>query len=376
MIEEQIIEKRERVQDIINPFGSKEPKWNDIDVSVLDDRSKLTILGFAYNWYSYNATPGHNKKWVLEYCKNNTSFNQNELDILDSVSEKRFISYGPTVRIFMNNGPIKKYSLLKIDDYIKELIKEHEVVHEEKLKQNKIKQLIKTEQEIQYASTLVNEFEDNIQTFLDGKSYKLNFDYNNWVTENNVPKKVHLHIIERWNLVKDELKSTEPDYIEAYSHIPYKKKLELISFIESLATTENVQEAPVIKRTRAKKPKSAAKQVKKIKFMSNFEELNLKSINPEKIIGASNLWVYNTQYKILLNYIAEKDKSFEIKGTTLLNFDENLSVGKRLRKPEEVLTTIMSGGKIVFRKTFESLKTKEIKTTGRINEHCILLKAF
>jgi len=375
MVEEDILEKRERVQDIINPFGTKEPKWNDIDVTVLHNKARLSILGSAYNWYSYNATPMQHKKWVLEYCKNNPGFTQDDTDILESVNEKRFIPYGPTLRIFMNNGPIQKSSLSKINIHIKDLIEEHSLIHEEKVKQNKIKQLYKIEKEHEHTSNLISEFEEKVHSFIIDKSYKFNFNYNDWVAKNNVPKKVHLHIIERWNQVKDELTSTEPDCIEAYSHIPYKKKLELISFLESLAVTEQVEEVPV-KRTRTKKPKSAAKQIKKLKYMDNFQELNLKSINPEKIIGATNLWVYNTQYKILFNYVAEKDKSFEIKGTTLLNFDENLSVGKRLRKPEEVLTTILNGGKIVFRKTFEGLKTKPIKTTGRINEHCILLKAF
>lgn len=373
MEDNQVEQKREKVLNIINPFGSKEPKWENIDMSLLPEKNKLSTLGFAYNWYSYNSTPSQHKKWVMEYCKN--FLQEVNQEVLDTVNEKRFIPYGPTVRIFMNNGPINKSSLDKINFKIKNLEQEHILLFDEKQRVNKLKSFIKEEKEQEQISSWIGVIEDEIVKFIKSKHYTISFDYQKWVENNSVPKKVHLHIIKEWNQVKNELASNEPDYIEAYSHIPYKKKQELIRFIDSMNLT-NASETPIIKKQRVRKPKPASKQIKKLKFMDNFSELNIKSINPEKIIGATNLWVYNTQYKILFNYHAEKDKTFEVKGTTLLNFDENLSVGKRLRKPDEVLTTFASGGKIAIKKTFESLKTKPIKTTGRINEHCILLKVF
>lgn len=373
MDDNQVEEKREKVLDIINPFGSKEPKWDDIDVTLLSEKNKLSTLGFAYNWYSYNSKPSQHKKWVMEYCKN--FLQEVDQEVLDTINEKRFITCGPTVRIFMNNGPISNSSLQNINSKIKDLEQEHIFIFDEKAKTNKIKSFLKEEKEHEYISSLVGTIEDEIIKFINSKQYIISFDYQKWIETNNVPKKVHLHIIKQWNQVKEELSSNEPDYIEAYSHIPYKKKQELVKFIESMNLT-TASETPILKKQRVRKPKPASKQIKNLKFMSNFSELDIKSINPEKIIGATNLWVYNTQYRILFSYHAEKDKTFEVKGTTLLNFDENLSVGKRLRKPEEVLTIFASGGKIVIKKAFESLKTKPIKTTGRINEHCILLKVF
>jgi len=364
-----IEEKRERILDTINPFGSREPKW---DVPVEDEFLKL---GFAYSWYNYNASPSQHKKWVMDYCNKHVSeINQ---EALDSVNEKRFIPYGPTVRIFMLGGPIKQTSLEKLNTKLKNLEKEHILLFEEKIKINKIKSFLKEEKEKEYNSTLIYAINDEIQNFINSEQTKLKFDYKQWIDTNNVPKKVHLNIIKEWNSVKEQILSNDPVYIEAYSHISSDKKMSLIEFIQDMNSinTSSVPETTVIKQ-RVKKPKSPQKQVKKLKFMQSFDELNIKSIKPEKIIDTTNLLVYNTQYKILYNYIAEKNKTFEVKGTTLLNFDENSSVGKRLRKPEEVLTIITSSGKMVFKKTFESLKTKPIKPTGRINEHCILLKAF
>jgi hypothetical protein len=63
-----------------------------------------------------------------------------------------------------------------------------------------------------------------------------------------------------------------------------------------------------------------------------------------------------------------------VKGTTLLGYDEKLSVTKTLRKPQDVLKRLLEGGKLVLRKIMDEVKSKEKPARGRINSDVILVR--
>jgi hypothetical protein len=65
-----------------------------------------------------------------------------------------------------------------------------------------------------------------------------------------------------------------------------------------------------------------------------------------------------------------------VKGTTIQDFDEDLSLQKTLRKPKEQITNWTGKAKTKFSKSFDELTTTGIKMNGRINENTIILKAF
>lgn len=143
-----------------------------------------------------------------------------------------------------------------------------------------------------------------------------------------------------------------------------------------------MSEAKLTRKPRKVKPKSAEKLVTKIKFKQTDEKLALVSINPVDIIKANELWVYNTKTRKLGYYITSlidplKQKrdgtGLEVKGTTLIRYDEKQSVCKTLRKPEEQLKEFKNCGKIQRKKFFENIKVTETKLNGRINPDTILL---
>jgi len=110
--------------------------------------------------------------------------------------------------------------------------------------------------------------------------------------------------------------------------------------------------------------------------LDKFDELKLQSIPAKQIIGATQLWVYNTKYKKLGAYIAEDAGGFTVKGSCLLNYSESKSVQKAIRKPAEVLPEAMKAGKIVLRNLLGKLTTKESLLGGRINRDTILLRVL
>lgn len=163
---------------------------------------------------------------------------------------------------------------------------------------------------------------------------------------------------------------------EAYSHRSKKQIRNLIAFYQEIASACDMlaQEAKVNRAPRAKKSVPKEKLIAKLQFMKASEPLKLVSINPVDIIGAKELWVYNTKSRKLGRYVAEEFKELGIKGTTIIGFSETLSTMKTLRKPEDKLKEFKATGKVGLRKFLDTINATEARMNGRINEEIVLLK--
>jgi len=100
------------------------------------------------------------------------------------------------------------------------------------------------------------------------------------------------------------------------------------------------------------------------------------SVNPTDIIGADQLWTYNTKLKKLTKYNSLGPSGLQVKGTSIIGFDVETSSCKRLRKPDETLQKVLGAGKIALRKILEEVKTVASKPNGRINSDTILLRVI
>ena len=108
--------------------------------------------------------------------------------------------------------------------------------------------------------------------------------------------------------------------------------------------------------------------------METFPKLGLASQNPATIIGAKEVWVYNTKTRKLGKYVALDESGLDVKGTTILNFIEKDSVEKTLRKPEAQLKEFKAAGKVALRKFLANINAVDVKLKGRMNENIIILK--
>jgi len=163
---------------------------------------------------------------------------------------------------------------------------------------------------------------------------------------------------------------------EGYSHRSRKQIKNLIVFYQEIMSACDMlaQEAKVNRAPRKTKTVPKEKLVAKLKYMKTNEPLKLVSINPTDIIGCGELWVYNTKNRKLGKYIAAEFQTLGVKGTTITGFNENTSVCKTLRKPEEKLKEFKSAGKVQLRKFLDDINATDTKMNGRINEEIILLK--
>jgi hypothetical protein len=64
----------------------------------------------------------------------------------------------------------------------------------------------------------------------------------------------------------------------------------------------------------------------------------------------------------------------QVKGTTIIGFDEAQSIQKTLRKPEAQLKEFKGAGKVALRKFLDDIQTTDTKLNGRCNPDTILLK--
>ena len=164
---------------------------------------------------------------------------------------------------------------------------------------------------------------------------------------------------------------------EAYQHLSRKNVKKLIDFYHEVVSACDMlaQEAKVNRAPRAKKPVAKDKLVAKLKFKKQDEALKLVSINPVDVIGASELWIYNSKTRKLGKYVADSLQGpLSVKGTSIIGFDANTSIQKTLRKPDEKLKEFKAAGKVQLRKFLDDINATDTKMNGRINEEIILLK--
>ena len=163
---------------------------------------------------------------------------------------------------------------------------------------------------------------------------------------------------------------------EGYSHRSKKQIKSFIAFLQEIESACNMlmQEAKVNKKPRAKKVVSKDKIIAKLKYKKSDEPLKLVSINPADIIGAQELWIFNSKTRKLGKYVAAEFQELGIKGTTITGFNETKSVQKTLRKPAEQIKAFKEAGKVVLRKFLEEINAVDTKMNGRINEDIMLLK--
>ena len=163
---------------------------------------------------------------------------------------------------------------------------------------------------------------------------------------------------------------------EGYSHRSKKQIKSFIAFLQEIESACNMlmQEAKVNKKPRAKKAVSKDKIIAKLKYKKSDEPLKLVSVNPADIIGAQELWIFNSKTRKLGKYVAAEFQELGIKGTTITGFNEMKSVQKTLRKPAEQLKAFKEAGKVVLRKFLEEINAVDTKMNGRINEDIMLLK--
>ena len=256
-----------------------------------------------------------------------------------------------------------------------------EVVEKEKKEvKEKPKKVISIQERLQgKVEDFISAIEGQVDDFVDS-DYKMKYNPYNHLSEIGCKaahaRKMRPFYVDCYNELVDVYNKDDEYYVEAWSHLKPKYHKLMMDFYGNIVDDLDriIKNSTAQRKPRKKKTLSATRLVKSLKFQPEFSDLKLVSINPEKIIGATELWVYNTKYNRMGVYHAVNSiRGLSIKGCTIQHFDEDTSVQKTARKPQDALSVL---NKRSLKKQLNHMKTREQKMTGRINAQTILLGVF
>lgn len=175
----------------------------------------------------------------------------------------------------------------------------------------------------------------------------------------------------------DAIGKKDEQLVEAYSKytkVQLKARLALYTGIveDCEKYSGNLRKA---RKPRKKKTVPVEQKMKFFQYQKQDNAMKLNSVNPETLLGAQELWAFNTKYKTLTVFRARGPAGLDVKRTAIIGHDEENSKAKKIgRKTEELVNKVLSGGKVALRKMFDDIKTDEIKISDRINTNVILLR--
>ena len=251
---------------------------------------------------------------------------------------------------------------------------------EEIKKDEKPKRVISLQDRLQSTvEDMISAVEGKVDDFIDS-GYKIKYEAYNHLLEIGCKaahaRKMRPMYLDCYNELVDVYNKDDEYLMEAWSHLkPKESKLMMDLYGTILDDIDRIiKNSTAQRKPRKKKTLSATRLVNKLKYQEEYPDLRLVSINPEKIIGAKELWVYNTKSNRLGVYHAENTvRGFSIKGCTMQHFDKTESVEKKAGKPKDTLAVLKKG---TLKKTLNNLKTSERPLTGRIGKDTVLLGVF
>ncbi len=355
-----------------------------------DSDRRTSALSNAFSWYNWFYGKKDSKELLCQFL--DFSNRAAEAKILRKVADNEFINtYGWLGRMKLRGLELTEHEEASLENEIARLTR---AFHKPEVKESQTS-VVKTEVETptrpniqdilrdkakEAAGELEGVFDDFI---LNGKASAKTMDV---VARFNVMPQ-HISVItEIWKRKQAEFtelqEGLDKQLNEGYNHLTKIQVRNIIKYIDQVLTDLNayISVKKAAKAPRKRKEVPVEKIVSKLKYLKTFKDaaskLDLVSISPVKLHGASEAWVYDTAKRKLHHYIADEySKTFTVKGNTILGFDTSKSEIKTLRKPGEQIKEVM-GSKPAARKFFADIKAVATTPNGRFNENLIILKAF
>ena len=354
---------------------------NEPDVSILapDSKNYDIVLMRVLNWYSFEKAKSDARKYMRDYVKINMP---SELKTFDAVRDVEVVNtYGWIARVILREGALSDKHMAGFSSYLTKLLNNTVQPIEPvvaKVVTSAPKPSIQDSMK-EKISEYLGELEGSFDVMINDKE---DFSLYRNMQANQIPKPYVPDI-------KDWVKNKMREFIEAYEGKEAQVKegysnyttRELKSIVKTLAQfIEDCDKYSEFKKANRKprivKPKLPGVQVKSLKFKKEDTELGLKSISATEIIGAQQVWFYNTKNRKLIVYKTESSSGIQVKGSSLQNYEPDMSCQKTLRKPAEQIKAMMTAAKVPLRKYMDTITSKPAPANGRVNAEMIILRAI
>jgi hypothetical protein len=344
--------------------NNKEPKFSG-EVS-------QTELTQALSWYAQNRDSKDATKYAIEYFKKKLKIPAPE------AIKSQAPTFGYVCRLVSLGAVLTDRNVEWFDKTVDELKNAKAPV----VKEAKVANVVSIQDHIKRkAGECIGELEGQIDELI---TTKFSADVSPYGLMNTLEiKGAHAKfVIDHFKTRRAEydevLTTTDPDVKEAYSNFTKVQLKKLVAYCDQVIIDGMRLAGDSVKsrKPRKRKAKSPDQLVTKLNYAKDFAELKLVSVDPKTIVGANQLWVYNTKTRKLGCYNAEDAAGLSIKGSTLQNFAESKSIQKTLRKPAVTLPEVLKGGKVALRNVLTEIRAAEGALTGRINNDTILLRTL
>jgi hypothetical protein len=329
--------------------------------------------GKALSWYNYMCTNSEAREYLTDYLKaNGFASHAKELKRVPDTWIPSTAAWAARLimRGYMlpDNGVTTSF----IDEQIKEALtraKKEEPTVDTKPKPS-IQDRIREK-----GHDIIGEIEEMIDK-------EEIFSLYDWLKAREIPAVYAPMIIQHygpWLMELIEAHNGDDEQLnEAYKHMTKKQLAERIKFFDALIDDAE-KYGNVAKKTRApRKPRAQSKEkiLKNLKYQKEDNTFKIASINPEKILGAQELWCFNTKYKVLTVFRALDRGGLQVKRSSITGYDEKTSKSRGCgRQAEKTVYNVMNSGKINLRKLMDDLKSEK-PLQERINENTILLRVL
>jgi RecG-like helicase len=354
--------------------AKKAPRKSKIQQNIIDKKSmgeEPTVnenstnieMILAFNWYNYMTSRKDVIKWLLEYVSEDEASHISKLK--ESYINKTCCYIA---RLILNEN--------KVPDYCKESLQNHighlmstEVIKVDTTKVEVVKAYKETKGDLAIAE--IDEAYDKLDS---------EFSTYNYLSQNDVPKVYCASIESYYTPLLAELDAVligkDKELKEGYACYSKPQLKKMKKYIEDILS--DVSRYSDNKKTARKprKPKKISSEtiLKHLKYCKEDTENQIVSIDPERILNASELFTYNVKYKVLTKFVAKKGEKLKVHRSAITNFDEKQSKSKRVgRKGKAVIETILNGSMTDRRKVFEQVNTDFIKIPDRCNDNVVLL---
>jgi len=362
-----------------------EPVWDTERALTMDDKTFSHHMNNSLRYYAYHYSTKDLKKNVVSWMQDN-GYEKVDIDaFIKSPAGHLGITACSLATAHKRGMPLKEDAIKFIKERIEYVSKIVDIDADEEVVEQKVTApaQVKTIQDRLQEKTNINlaHFDGLVDELISGNKVDPKaFEY---FKANNVPQAQLSKYTEWAEQYVAELKEAQAgqdeDLAESYKHYKAADFKRMYAFFDKFdqAIDQYKQVKKQTKKARVKRAPNKEKAVSKMKYLKEDNNLKLASINPVDIIGAQELWVYNVKTRKMFKYVADDVLGpLNVKGTTVLGFNPAKSIGKTVRKPEQVLSSFMKAGKVQLRKFLDDIKAVSIPANGRINKDILLLKAL
>lgn len=368
-------------------YTGPEPQWDTERALAMSDADFDHHMRRGFYYYNYHYTVKDLKPDFLRWVQAQTEIKISKADLSKLIKSRWVPITACTLAVMMDRGmPMKPRILEFMRNTIDDVVTKYdyynegddEPVHNTEEKKEPYRPTIQDRLNEKFGE-IVGEMEGWYDEVILGREHAPKaYDH---LTAMNTPQAMVGKIAAVFEKRKAELEEAQAgqdeQLKESYRHMKARDYKRHYAWLDSVI--EDCQRYAQAKKTtrkvRAKKTPSKEKLISKLKYCKENQQLKLVSINPADIIGAQELWVYNTKTRKLGKYVPDQySGGLGVKGTTITGYDEVKSVSKTLRKPEQQLSEFMKSTKVQLRKFLDGIKATETLLNGRINADMMLLK--